>query len=70
MSDIITIQLILAVSSYCGDGAGATVYSTSPVSECFKRIWACGHNTKDASVIVSKTHNCITKDLKGELKDE
>lgn len=38
MSDLIAIQLILAVSSYCGDGAGSAKAYPSRASECFKRV--------------------------------
>ncbi len=65
MSDALILQMILAISSYCQDGGHSTKYAGTP---CYQRIWKCAHATNDTMVIVTNLHNCISTDLKGELK--
>ena len=55
ISNELMIQLIIAVSQFC-----STMHTTQPYKgQCFEIIWNCGHNTKDASVIVTQTGKCI-----------
>lgn len=63
ISSILILQLITAVSMYCD-----TQYELQYEKKaCFKRVWACGHNTVHADVMPSKTHNCVSRDLEGKL---
>ena len=72
-----TLEIIRIVALYCSlDGPGTSIefydhdetYSQKEASaECFRKIWKCGHNVKDAGVIVFETSNCIDKQVHGKL---
>lgn len=78
ISSELILQLIQVVTLYCSiEGPGANVELTVYKNwngdrdrsvECFKKIWGCGHDTQDASTLVTLTHGCIGKHMKGELK--
>lgn len=78
MTSLEAIQLIMAVTQYCSSSGQEIQYNhfaeqnrsnrNGAMSECFKLIWHCGHDVKDASVIGFETHNCISKHLDGSLK--
>ena len=63
ISDTLILQLIIAISQFC-----STAHNTQPYKgQCFETIWNCGHNTKDADIIITKTHRCI-KDYLDQIK--
>jgi len=69
MTNELMLQVILAVSMYCAGGNnGNAGVGDFYAKRCFRKIWICGHQTKEASVIPSLIHNCITDDLEGKLK--
>ena len=70
MTDVLILQLITTVTMYC---SGPGNVGNSPEVRrgdtlCFQKIWSCVHKVKDSIAIVTETHNCITKHVKGELK--
>jgi hypothetical protein len=73
MDNIEALQLIVAITTYC-EGPGRnfeqSMYMTQAgaSTHCFEKIWKCGHNVTDASVISLQTHNCITKHINGNIK--
>lgn len=62
MTDQIILQLILTITQYCN-----AAHYPDTVKTCFNKIWNCGHKVTTSSVIITETHNCITKHINKEL---
>jgi hypothetical protein len=62
MSHLLVLKLITAVTMFCSNYN----HNVRMKQQCFKEIWACGHNVVTSEQIVFETHNCIGKYLKGK----